>query len=256
MNEFIKAWLYRDVWFYLGWKDVSLKYRRAKIGVAWVPLNNMFFICFMAFIWSNLFKINLSEYLIFFAIGHIFWGFFSTSINDATSLFLQFESVIKQYRLPYGVYSLRVIFRNLFVLLLNLPIIFALMLIHQGANFPRVILSIMGIFLLAIFVFGLVNFLGVVCLRYRDIQQFIPSLMTLVFFASPIMWSKDMLGENKKWVAELNPIYHIFSIIRNPIIGTPIDDKSILIAVISSLSALVVGVYLVFKSSKKISILI
>lgn len=256
MNEFTKAWMYRDVWFYLGWKDVSLRYRRAKIGVAWVLLNNVFFICFMAFVWSSLFKINLADYLIFFAIGHIFWGFFSSSINDASSLFLQFESIIKQYRLPYGVYSLRVVFRNLFILLLNLPIIFFLMILNQGANFHGLILSIFGIFLLTIFIFGVVNFLGVVCLRYRDIQQLIPSLMTLIFFASPIMWSKDMLGENKKWVAELNPIYHMFSIIRNPMIGLSVDDKSILISFLSSVSAFLIGIYFVFKSRKKISILI
>lgn len=256
MNEFVRAWRYHDVWLYLGWKDVSLRYRRAKMGVAWVLLNNIFFICFMALVWSTLFKIDLNKYLIFFAVGHIFWGFFSSSINEATTLFPQFESIIKQYRLPYGVYSLRVLFKNFCILLINLPIIVILMLFNQGVDFSGIAMSILGMLLLAVLVFGFINLLGVVCLFYRDVQQFVPSLMTLVFFASPIMWGQEMLSENRKWIAEFNPIYHVFSIIRNPIIGAPVEGNSILISTVSALFAAMIGVYLVSKSSKKIPILI
>jgi lipopolysaccharide transport system permease protein len=61
--------------------------------------------------------------------------------------------------------------------------------------------------------------LGAVCARYRDIQQLVINLLQISLFLTPIFWSADQLKGRAPILAELNPLYHLIAIVRDPLLG-------------------------------------
>jgi lipopolysaccharide transport system permease protein len=61
-------------------------------------------------------------------------------------------------------------------------------------------------------------FLGMLCLRFRDMVPLVSNLVQIAFFLTPVMWRKEMLGRYQ-WAADFNPLYHFLEVVRAPLLG-------------------------------------
>ena len=127
--------------------------------------------------------------------------------------------MIRSVRLPFTLYALRVIVRNVLVLGHNVVVILAVYAIFDvwpgavaGAALPGLLLWLLD---------GLACclLLGAVCARFRDIPPIVGSVMQIAFFVSPIIWRPEMLtGSSAAWLP-LNPFYTLLEIVRAPLLG-------------------------------------
>jgi len=60
---------------------------------------------------------------------------------------------------------------------------------------------------------------GILGVRFRDVPQTVTTLVQVAFFITPVMWRVEMLGNNR-WIAEMNPLYHLLEVLRAPLLGT------------------------------------
>ncbi len=100
---------------------------------------------------------------------------------------------------------------------------------HPGLNW-EVLLALPGFALLAINAGWVVLLFGITSTRFRDIPQVVSSLINLLFFMTPIVWTTDILKDKfgdtadwRDWVAELNPLYHFIQVVRAPLIGNAVS---------------------------------
>jgi ABC-type polysaccharide/polyol phosphate export permease len=129
--------------------------------------------------------------------------------------------MIKQITLPYCLYINKVIARNFIIFLHNIPILLPIIaLFHETAKINLCTLMLIP-GLLLIYLNGLTYGLTLAMLgaRFRDISQIIKSLIQVVFFVTPVMWSPDILPPAKRFIATLNPFYAFIEFIRDPLIG-------------------------------------
>jgi ABC-type polysaccharide/polyol phosphate export permease len=197
----------------------------------------------MGYLYSKLFKVDLTHYYPFLVSGMLSWALISSMITDYTEGFILAESLIKQIKLPYTLYIHRIAYRNLLIFFHNIIVIVPILLIyHQTAkiNLNTLILipGLLVIYINAISFGLIISMLGA---RYRDIGQVIKSLLQVIFFVTPIMWSPDILGEKNQIIIILNPIYPFVELIRQPLLGAIPSLRSMEIALIISMISLFIS---------------
>ncbi|KTC84728.1 MULTISPECIES: ABC transporter permease [Legionella] len=204
----------------LGWQDIRQRYRRSALGPFWLTISMGIMIGTIGVVFGQIFNSSLREFLPFLSIGIILWGFFSAIITEGCTGFITAEGIIKQLPLPLFVHILRMIWRNVLILGHNI-LIFPLVLLVVGKPLHLVaLLSIPGFLLALTNLIWVALLLATICTRYRDFAQIISSMLQVIFYLTPIMWMPNLLPPGKSYYfLELNPVNHLFEIIRAPLLG-------------------------------------
>lgn len=222
------------LWHYIAMTEMRRRYRRTIIGPFWTTLSIGIFILFMSIVLSGLWNSSPKEFLPYFCSGYISWILFSTLIIDGCSTFIANEGYLKQLSIPYIIYACLTTWRNLIIFSHHL-IIFGLVLLYcqHPINF-NILYMIPALFI--VFVSGVWSslFLGMLCARYRDVQQIIISLLQLAMFATPIMWKAEQLGRKGFLLAKFNIVFHYITIIRMPLLGECPPIEAWVITIIST----------------------
>jgi lipopolysaccharide transport system permease protein len=203
-----------------GWQDVAQRYRRSRIGAFWLTINMGVMFATLGIIFGTLFRSPITDYLPFVCAGLIFWGFLSLSVNEGCATFIEAGGIILQVRMPLFIHIMRVLWRNAIILAHNL-VILPLVLLAMGRNPGLHVLLVLPGFLLVVLNVGWIMLvLAVVCTRFRDMTQVAQNFMQVLFYATPIVWMPSSLPQSTvRVVLELNPFYHLISLVRSPLLG-------------------------------------
>jgi ABC-type polysaccharide/polyol phosphate export permease len=243
-----RAW---RVWGIMGWDDIRQRYRRSIIGPFWITLSMGLFILVLGVIYSRLFHQELKSYLPYLAAGFITWGFMSVAANDSCIAFIEGGRIIKQIKLPYSIYVLRVVWRNFIIFLHTIVIWIPMAIIFKIEPNLTTLYEIPGLFLVCVNLIWLTTIIAILSTRYRDIQPIVGTVIQLGMFATPIMWTVSALGDSKI-VAEINPVYHLIEITRAPLLGMAPEPRSWLIACALAIVGSTLAIALMVRASRRI----
>jgi len=243
-----RAW---PVWVIMGWDDIRQRYRRSVLGPFWITLSMGAFILLLGIIYSRLFHMELEHYLPYLSVGYIVWGFMSATVNDGCVAFIDPNRIIKQIKLPYSVYVLRMVWRNFIIFLHTIVIYIPIAIIFKIEPNLKMLLTIPGLILVCANMVWLTTVIAILSTRYRDIQPIIGTAVQLGMFATPIMWPISSLGD-ARMVAELNPVYHLIEITRAPLLGESAELHSWLAAIALAIVGSALAVALLVRASRRI----
>jgi ABC-type polysaccharide/polyol phosphate export permease len=218
-----------SVWGMLGWHDIRQRYRRSVIGPFWLSISAAVMVGALGFVYSGLFNQDMSKYLPFIALGLIVWGFISSLINDASTVFVGSEGMLKQIRLPLTTHVCRMVWRNFIIFAHNALIIIFVLIWAQTPITAELLFLPLALTMICFNGINVGIFLGIFCTRFRDIVQLVANLIQILFFVTPIMWSPAILSSrdmDRAWIAEYNPAYHFIEIIRAPALGETLTINS------------------------------
>ncbi|WP_033288667.1 ABC transporter permease [Amycolatopsis jejuensis] len=238
----------RELWALLAWQDIKQRYRRSSLGPLWITVGMAVTALALGVVNSALFGTSISTLLPSITTGLILWNFMNGCIVEGSSTFIENEGMIKQLPAPVSVYALRTVWRqtlylahNLVVYVIVLAIFFGKLtqpyhlvdrpgaLLHPGLSWT-ILLAVPALALVMINGAWVVLLFGVVSTRFRDVPPVIQSFITMLFYATPIMWSMDQVramnqtsrdgfGSVAVDLLQLNPVYHFVEIVRAPLVG-------------------------------------
>jgi ABC-type polysaccharide/polyol phosphate export permease len=243
-----RAW---PVWVIMGWDDIRQRYRRSVIGPFWITLSMSVFILVLGVIYSRIFHTELQSYLPYLTVGFIVWGFMSAAANDSCIAFIDASRIIKQIKLPYYVYVLRVVWRNFIIFLHTIVIFIPMAIIFKIEPRLTMLYEIPGLLLVVVNLIWLTTVIAILSTRYRDIQPIVGTVIQLGMFATPIMWTVSALGD-RKIIAEANPIYHLIEITRAPLLGMAPEPRSWLVACGLAVVGSMLAIALMVRASRRI----
>jgi ABC-2 type transport system permease protein len=218
----------RELWLSLGWQDIKQRYRRSTLGPLWITIATGVMAAALGLLYSILFQIPLAEFLPHVTVGLILWGFISGCIKDGAEVFISNEGLIKQLPSALSVHVFRLVWRQFLFLCHNLVIWLALMLIYPRPLGWDLLLAIPGLALVMVNGVWVAMLFGILATRFRDIAPLLDSMVQLLFYMTPIVWTTATLKEQggqvaeRARIAELNPLFHYLEIVRAPMIGEPI----------------------------------
>lgn len=213
----LKQW---RVWFLLAWQDIKLRYRRSTLGPFWITLSMAVTIYTMGLLYGRLFKMDLTQYYPFLATGILGWSLISSLLTEGASIFVDSEQFIKQMKQPYSVFVFKTVTKCFIIFLHHILVLVPIILFFNvKINFYSLfaLLSLIIIWLNGIS-YGVI--LAILGTRFRDIVQLIISLVQVIFFLTPIIWSPSVLPERYQYIINLNPFAQFMELLRNPLLGT------------------------------------
>lgn len=236
MVDIVDAFKNYHLFMTLGWQDVATRYRRSRVGAFWLTINMIVMITVLGAVFGSLFRAPMEQFLPSLTIGIIVWGLISGLINEGCGSFISAQETILQVKMPLFTHVLRVLWRNLIITGHNLLILPILFIVFSKPINATALLSIPGLVLLLMNACWMMLFFSIICTRFRDLTQIIQNAMQVLFYATPIIWSVGMLQQRFALAfLNLNPFYHLLSIVREPLLGAAPNPVNWIVSVLLAL---------------------
>lgn len=207
-----------EVWSTLGWADIRLRYRRTMIGPLWVTFSIGSMVLSVGILYAGLFGSDPSSYIPYLASGVVIWMLISSTINEGCNVFVTWGGLIKGTSLPISNYVYRLVWKNVIIFGHNFLILIFLWIFFAPAAWLNVPWFLLGLVINLLGLVGVVLALSVLCTRFRDVPQIVAAAMQFVFFVTPVIWMPKGLRVTQQ-VVELNPVFHLIEIVRQPLLG-------------------------------------
>lgn len=214
--ESIYSW---QTWHALAWQDIRQRYRRSVIGPFWLSLGMGINIACIGVIWGNLFGFDAEKFIPYLTLGLIFWEFITNYLSMACAAFYGNARFILQIRRPYFIYILWTLWRQILILFHNFLVFIFVAAIFSINLWPTIHLVPLSMLLLAFAItpYGLA--LAILSSRYRDVPPILTSILGVLFFVSPILWSKEQISGRGIALVEWNPMSYVLDVVRGPFLG-------------------------------------
>jgi lipopolysaccharide transport system permease protein len=204
--------------FTLGWLDIKLRYRGSVLGPFWLTLSTGIMVLSMGVLYSQLFHMQLHDYMPYLALSLVLWNALSSIVTDACLCFTSAEGTIRSIRLPFSVYASRSVVRNVLVLAHNVIVIVCVFAWYDTWPGLRALGSLVGLGLWLADAVAACLLLGALCARFRDIPPIVGSIVQIAFFLTPIIWRPELIGKGAEWLV-LNPFYPLLALVRDPLLN-------------------------------------
>lgn len=223
-----KAW--RDIvgglmryklWGRIGWLDIKRRYRRTAVGPFWSTLTLAFYVVAVGVVGAGLFKQDPTTYLPYLASGMIVWTMISMILTESCVMFVLGNTLFRNVRFEYSVLAYALVWRNFILMLHNLIVFFVIALVFKREIFDATLLYIVpGIVLVLLNGVWIALLVGLLCLRFRDIQPLVLTIIQVGMLITPIFWTPESLqGSLRLIFTQLNPLYRLIDIVRAPLLG-------------------------------------
>ncbi|HEY2566579.1 MAG TPA: ABC transporter permease [Candidatus Aquirickettsiella sp.] len=239
LAEAFKSW---RIWLLLAWHEVKLRYRRSTLGPFWITISMAITIYTMGVLYGHLFKMDLTVYYPFLATGILGWNLISLIVNDATMTFVNADQFIKQMKQPYLFFLFQSVTRNFIIFFHNILVLVPLILFFHLKINAYTLFIVVSLLILWINAVSYSTILALLGTRFRDIPILVASLIQVVFFLTPIMWSPTILPVRYHYIIDLNPFAQFMELFRNPLLGTLPSNYTL----VTTLGLTILGIFFAF----------
>lgn len=226
IHTFKDLWNYRELLYFLIWRDIKVRYKQTLIGAAWAILQPVLTMIIFSIFFGKMAKIPSEgiPYPIFCFSGLLLWIYFSNAVSNSGNSLIGSANLITKVYFPRLIIPLSSALAGMVDYFIAFFIlIFAAFLYGFFPNFSFILLPL-TIFLGFISATGLGLWLSALNVKYRDVRYAIPFFIQLLLFATPVIYPATMIPEKFRWLLALNPISGIIDAHRACILGyKPVD---------------------------------
>ena len=204
--------------WYFAWSDMRARYKRSVLGPFWLVLSTILGVGGLGLVWSVILDVDRATFLPLLTVGLVVWQLVAGCITSAANVFQSKASIIKNIHTPTWRISLQQLFQQIVNFVHNLVIVAIVLAIYPSSLSPLAFLSIFGLILVLANLFWIIQLVGFLGARYRDLDPLINSIMPVLFFLSPVLFrTRDF--EGLTFFMIINPIAYWIEIVRDPIQG-------------------------------------
>jgi len=239
-------WEYRELLFFLTWRDVKVRYKQTLLGAAWAILQPLLTMLIFTLLFGGLAGIQTGgiPYPLFAFGGLLIWTFFSNSVTNSGNSLVGSSNLITKIYFPRMIIPMAAVGAGLVDFILAF-LIQAVLMAYYRVQVTWALVMIPPLALLAaLLAVGVGMWLSALNVKYRDIRYAIPFLVQIWMFASPIIYPVSMLPAKWRWVFMLNPLTGIIQNFRIALFGNQsFEWNSLLISVAITLAVLVYSAF-------------
>lgn len=247
-----ELWTYRELIYFLTWREIKIRYKQTAIGVFWAILQPVLTTVIFTAIFSSFARFGSTPipYEMFALSGLLIWLYVNTAVSNASaSLIVNTQLVTKVY-IPRLILPLAMILSGLADLLIGL-LVLSLVLpfypVHIGWQALLAPIFVIEAVFLALSVGILSSALNV---RFRDVKHALPFFLQVWMFMSPVFYPVEMLPDKWRWMFSFNPLYGLLQGFRASILGGPFHWRAIAMSLFVTFCLLVFSLF-IFKKMEE-----
>jgi lipopolysaccharide transport system permease protein len=223
------VWDYRELFYFMIWRDLKLRYRQTALGVVWVILQPLATMIVFTFLFGRLAGLPSEgvPYALFAFAGLLPWLFFSGSISRSSNSVVGSANLITKVYFPRVIVPAAAIGAVLVDFAVSFAVMFALMFWYGVALTWHILLLPALVLLIAMLALGVGMWASALNVRYRDIGVIIPFVVNLGMFVTPVIYPLSLIPERWRWLFRLNPLTGIIEGFRAALFGRAFDWASL-----------------------------
>jgi ABC-type polysaccharide/polyol phosphate export permease len=202
---------YRQLIWALALKELTVRYKRSVLGFLWALLNPALMMLVLTLVFSTIFQFSTKHYAIFLLSVLLPWTFFAQSMSYAVEAIVGNGDLIKKVRVPKLVFPVAAVIANIINLLLSLVPLAVLVPVMRHPFYWTWLYLPVPMLALIIFTLGLTFFFATANVYYRDFAHIIQVILSAWFYVTPIIYSLDLIPENRRWFFKLNPMLYVIN---------------------------------------------
>jgi lipopolysaccharide transport system permease protein len=244
-------WAYRELIYFLTWRDIKVRYKQAALGIGWAviqPIVTMVIFSVIFGTWANLppdTGIPQNWYPVFTFAGLLPWQLFQGALQRASTSLVGNSNLLTKVYFPRLIIPLAAVAAGLVDFLISFLIMVGLM-IYFGVSFSWNMLWLPLLVLLVVMTALAVGlWFSALNVQYRDIQHMIPFLLQVWMYASPVVYSINIIDASPLWklVYGLNPMAGIIQAFRWVLLGSEPPGQLMIVSIVIVLILLVSGLF-------------
>ncbi len=220
--QLCEVWEYRDLFYYLVWRDIKTRYAQSVLGIGWSIIQPLFSMVIFTVVFGNMAKISSDgvPYAIFSYTALVPWTYFSGALTRTGGSLLTARGMITKVYFPRLVVPLVAVTGKLMDFGIALLILFGLMLYFGFLPTMQVLLLPLVILVMVLTVAGVGMWLTALALQYRDITYSLGFGVQLLMYVSPVVYPSSMVPERFQLLYNLNPMAGVIEAFRSILLGT------------------------------------
>jgi homopolymeric O-antigen transport system permease protein len=251
--DFAELRNYRDLFYFLVWRDIKVLYAQTVLGFAWAILNPVVQIVVFSVIFGRIAKVPTDgvPYLLFSTVAIIPWTYMSDALSAASQSLVQGKQMLGKIYFPRVLFPLTPILAKLVDFSISLIILILVMAYYQVTPTWNLLLLPLLVVIMILVPTGLGMWLAALAIRYRDVKFAMTYLIKLLIYTAPILYSASAIpAEYRIWYS-LNPIVAVIEGFRSCLLGGEIQWIYIVPGLITSV-ILFLGGALYFRRMERV----
>lgn len=221
LNYWRDIWRYRELFFFLAWRDILVRYKQTMIGVAWSVLRPLLTMVVFTIVFGRLAKLpsNGVPYPIMVYAAMLPWQFFANSLTESSNSLIDNANLLSKVYFPRLIVPAGSVIVSLVDFFISFIILCGLMAWYRFV--PDIKILLLPFFLLMAFMaaFGSGLWLSALNVKYRDFRYVVPFLVQFGLYISPVGFSSTIVPERWRFYYFLNPIVGVIDGFRWAILG-------------------------------------
>jgi lipopolysaccharide transport system permease protein len=221
-NYWSDLWRYRELFYFLAWRDILVRYKQTVIGVAWALIRPFLTMVVFVFVFNKVAKLSApgsAPYPLLVFAAMLPWQFFSTALSESSNSLIGNANLISKVYFPRLIVPAGAVITSFVDFLITLGLM-ALMMAWYGF-LPDWRLVTLPLFMMLAFgaAFGAGIWLCALNVKYRDFRYIVPFIVQFGLYVSPVGFSSDLVPERWRLLYACNPMVGVIDGFRWALLG-------------------------------------
>jgi lipopolysaccharide transport system permease protein len=218
-------WSFRELLYFLTWRDVKVRYKQTVLGVAWAIIQPLFTMLVFSLLFGRLAGVpsNNVPYPVFAYAGLLAWTFFSNAITNSGNSLVTSANLITKVYFPRIIIPCAAVAAGLVDLAISSVIMVLLMTYYKIAVTWSILMLPILVLLTTLLALGMGLWLSALNVKYRDVRFALPFMVQLWMFVSPVIYPVSFVPAKFRWLLSLNPMTGIIEGYRSSLFGHPFN---------------------------------
>jgi lipopolysaccharide transport system permease protein len=234
-----ELWEYRELLYFLIWRDVKVRYKQTVLGAAWAIIQPFFTMIVFSLFFGRLAQVPSDgiPYPVFSYAALVPWTFFANGLTQSSTGIVSHANLIKKVYFPRLAIPIARVLAGVIDFSLAFIVLLAMMLIYGIIPTANVVWLPLFLLLALVTSLGVGLWLSAMNVQFRDVAYIVPFITQFWLFATPIAYPSSLLSEPWRTLYGINPMAGVVEGFRWTLLGT--NTAPGLILLVSSLAALV-----------------
>jgi lipopolysaccharide transport system permease protein len=241
-----ELWEYRELLYYLSWRDIKVRYKQTVLGAAWAIIQPFMTMVVFSLFFGKLAKMPSDgiPYPLFAFAALVPWTFFANGLAQSSNSLLQNSSMLKKIYFPRLIIPISTIVSGAVDFLVAFVVLIFMMGYYGIAPTANIVWIPFLLLLEVMTALGIGLWLSALNVQFRDVRYVIPFLTQFWLFATPIAYPSSLLAEPWRTVYGLNPMVGVVEGFRWALLGAETaPGPMVVVSALASLALLTTGLY-------------
>jgi len=243
LPDFKELKAYRDLFYFLVWRDIKVLYAQTVLGFSWAIVNPLVQIVIFSVIFGKVAKIPTDgiPYVLFSTVAIIPWNYMAESMGASSQSLVSGQSLLGKVYFPRVIFPITPVLAKLVDFSISLMLVVAVMFYYQISPTWNLLYFPVLVLLMISVPAGIGLWLSSLAIRYRDVKFAMPFVIRMLIYSAPILYPASAIPEQYRFFYSLNPIVGVIEGYRACLLGMPMPWEYILPGSLVALLVLIFG---------------